>query len=205
MALVDTVANLDRGRRSLWLMPGVPEFPFRDVGLQRIRGGLLDPLVRSAPNLKIDVPAGPGVDFARGFSFLGLATSRGTVEQGSAFELVLHWRLEDLAAVASDALTVTLVLADEDGTAPTGRDGLPLVEQKRPLAGGLSLDGYASSDAIAERASLLVPRTIEPGTWWLWVSIRDGEKWLELPDGRLFTRAGPLEVTPRTRPLWTLP
>lgn len=205
LALADTVSNLDGGRRSLWLMPGVPDFPWEEVGLQRIRGGLLDELVRSRPNPRIDLPTGPGVDFARGFSFLGFGGCRRDVEQGAAVDIELHWRLGDLASVTSDSLTVTVVLAGEDGTAPTGRDGLPLVEQKRPLAGGLSLDGTVPGDAISERASLLVPRTIEPGTWWLWVSLRDGEDWLELPDGRLFTRAGPIVVTPRKRPLWTLP
>ncbi len=77
--------------------------------------------------------------------------------------------------------------------------------RRRPLGQGLDLSGYAPGDVIRESVSLLVPRSVEPGSWWLWVSLREGEELFALPDGRLFARAAPIEVTPRVRPLWTLP
>ncbi len=57
---------------------------------------------------------------------------------------------------------------------------------------------------IRERVSLLIPRTVEPRRWWLWVAVREGETWFELPDGRLFTRTASIDVEPNDLPLWQL-
>ncbi len=111
------------------------------------------------------------------------------------------WKLGERTAAER---TVTVVLADETGTSPTGADGLPLVEQRRPLGRGVPLDDYGAGEVIRERVSLLIPRTIEPGRWWLWVAVREGETWFELPDGRLFARAAPIDVEPNDLPLWHL-
>jgi hypothetical protein len=100
---------------------------------------------------------------------------------------------------------VTVVFADATGDAPTGSDDLPLLELKRPLGQGVPLTSYAPGQVIRETVDVLVPRSIEPGVWWIWISLREGERWLELPNGGLFARALSVRVNPRVRPLWTLP
>ena len=59
MAVTATVAGLDAGTRSLWLMPGVPDSDWQALGLTRLHGGVVDALVRGVPDLRataLDAP-----------------------------------------------------------------------------------------------------------------------------------------------------
>ncbi len=205
LAVTETVAALDGGSRSLWLMPRVPDNPWHRLGLTRLQGGLVDALVESPPALHAAAPdRAPLADFQGGPQLLGVSTRSHAVESGTAVVVDYTWRVRDVQALG-EAPIVTTVLADSSGASPAGRDGMPLLEQRRPFAYGRSPSSLEPDQVVHESVALLVPRAVEPGAWWLWVSVRDGEDWMELPDGRLFARGAALEVTPRTTPLWTLP
>ena len=178
--------------RPVVLWPDVPDLDWASAGLYRVRGGVLDRLLPSPPDLRRGadgvwpsyVPLGDALAF-------GGARVRSAATPGSTVEVEYHWELR--GAAPPDAQVVGL-LARADGTLLPDANGRAVLRDAHPLGLGVPLDGYAPGERFRETVELLLSRDAPPGSWLLWVGVHQRERWLPAPGDRAFIPAAAIVV-----------
>jgi hypothetical protein len=190
---------------SVLLWPDAPDADWGSVGLLRIRGGVVDRLTATPPELRrSDAPPETAMTrFGDAVEFAGARIEPQAVAAGGLVRARYFWRR--LGSGPSPRLDVLAVLADAQGDLITGRDGTAAFRELHPLAQGVPLASLDAGELFVETLDLLVPRDTPPGRHTLWVALRRGDDLLATPGGGGFAPAAPLEIRAPLAPLWTLP
>jgi len=211
MAVAVAAAQQQGGRRPLLLWPEAPDLDWSALGLFRVRGGIVDRLLREPPDLRAPraKDASPTrerspIAFRGGPALVALDARRAgrpaRIAAGTPLELEYRWRLGE--ASGNGPLSVTTLLAHPNGDVVEASKGAPVFAREHPLGQGAGLARYRPGELIAERRLVLVPRAVAAGAYSLWVGLRAGDRWLPLDDGRAFAPALQLEVLPPRPALW---
>lgn len=190
--------------RPLFMVSGVPDFDWSDVGLVRVRRGLVDQLVATAA---AHLPAGrvddePLATFEAGPVLLSSQVGRRRVEAGDPLPVSVRWRVPD--GMASRGLSVLIVAGDETGTLLQADDGRPLFAQSHPLGQGVPLDASDQQGGWLESVALALPRSLPPGVTSLYLALTRDGAYQPTADGRAFVALGSVELAQRTRHAWGL-
>lgn len=203
-----TLAAMEDGRRPLAIIPQADDMEWKQMGLFRLRGGVIDPLLRAAPDLRIPagtagVPSEGGALFGRKFRLLRLDVPRGELGSGDLFNLEFFWRTE--AEGGLDSSEVVVVIADSKGEIARLPGGVPLLWSTHPLGQGTDIGGFPPGTLLREELILQVPRHLPSGVWSVWVGVRREGVWLAGEGDRVFFPGAEIHTVRRPWPLWTLP
>lgn len=117
------------------------------------------------PSARLDVPFGDAV------SLVGLSTEPEVARRGDVLQMSYYWRLE---APAEEDLQATVFFTDGDEAVQL-RQGFPLWWQSRELGGSLyPTSKWGVGEIVREEYYVLVPRTVEPGSYYVRVRVHDG-------------------------------
>lgn len=206
--IVSTVTATAAGLgRPLFIVPEAPDIDWGEIGLIRVRRGLVDQLIARGSGR---LPIGPSpvealARFEDGPLLLAARLGRSTLEPGDATPVQLEWAWPgDAADEGRAAWQVWIVSGDADGELLAGIDGRPLVDHAHPLGQGIAVDGGVGGDAWLESIALVMPRSLPVGPVSLFAALmRDGSL-VPTRDERAFVRLGTIELTPRIRAAWQL-
>jgi hypothetical protein len=178
--------------------PGWDEF-----GLHVIeRGGLLE-IVRDPPDIRVPTAvAAKGSLFRNGLELLGVRVAKEDVRQGDIIEVDYTWLVR---GVPLKMVRTVTVLGDAEGQAPTDAEGRERFEESHSLGLGTDLNLLSPGEAFRERVTIEVPYELPPGSWTLWVGLREELGLAERVDGASLTAEAVLNVSEGTRKLWVLP
>jgi 4-amino-4-deoxy-L-arabinose transferase-like glycosyltransferase len=190
---------------SVLLWPDAPDADWGSVGLVRIRGGVVDRLATTPPELRSsDAPPRTAMTrFGDAVEFAGARIEPPAVEAGGLVRVRYFWRR--LGSGPGPRLDVLAVLGDAEGDLVTGVDGTAAFREMHPLAQGVPLESLGAGELFVETLDLLVPRDAPPGSHALWVALRSGDDLLPTDAGGGFAPAAALEIRASGARLWTLP
>lgn len=200
--LLDVTAVAASLGRPLFLVPGVPDERWSEIGLVRVRRGLVDQLVPAAAGRLPagDPPERPLAAFRNGPVLRSAALRRPRVEAGDPLPISLEWAWP--AGASSMPLTVVIVAADAEGRMLEDDDGRPLLVHEHPLGQGIESPEGAPQGPWLESVALLMGRVLPPGPTSLFVALERDEGLQPTLDDRVFVRLGEVEVVPRQRAAW---
>lgn len=190
--------------RPLFMLATSPDVDWEELGLVRVRRGVVDQLIAlGSGRLPIgSLPEGEVARFENGPVLLAARVGRGRIEPGDATSLQLEWAWTGEGE--PEDWTVWVVAGDAEGRMLEDERGVPLLDHTHPLGQGVSAAPDASRTPWLESVALVLPRDTPEGSTSLFAALtRDGELVPTLDD-RAFVRIGTIDVAPRTRSAWRL-
>jgi hypothetical protein len=202
-ATLEVMQRLGGRTRALVALPVAAGSGWDEFGLHVIeRGGILE-IVRDPPDIGVPTAAAAeGSLFRNGLELLGVRVAAEDVRNGDIVEVDYTWRVS--GAKWEELRTVT-VFADAEGQAPTDAEGRVRFEESHSLGLGTDLDLLSPSEAFRERVAIQVPHELSPGSWTLWVGLRDEFDSVPRIDGSSLAAEATLNVREGARELWALP
>ena len=190
--------------RPLFLVASAPDVDWSELGLVRVRRGVVDQLI-TAGSGRLPVRALPDDSLARfenGSVLLAARVGRGQVEAGESTSLQFEWAWTGTGDPAD--WTVWVVAGDAQGGLLEDASGTPLLDHRHPLGQGIPAEPTAPGTPWLESIALVLPRELPQGQTSLFAALsRDGSL-VPTDDGRAFVRIGTIEVGARTRSAWQL-
>jgi hypothetical protein len=187
--------------RPLFLVPGVPDFDWEEIGLVRVRRGLVDQLVaRDAGRLPVvERPDAPLAAFREGPVLWAARIGEERVEAGDPTRVELEWSWP--AGVTPHPSSVVIVAADEAGRPVESASGAPVLAHTHPLGQGIEEEAVDAAP-WRESIALLLPRALPVGATQLFLALQRDGGFEPTRDERVFVRLGELYIEPRTRAAW---
>jgi len=188
--------------RPLFVVPAVPDYEWSEIGLARVRRGIVDQLVPAgAGRLPVaDAPPQPVARFRAGPTLLAARLRDTHVEAGAPARIELAWS----AATDETDAVVRLMAAEPDGTLIEGPEGAPVLAHQHPLGQGVEPAVDGADVRWLESVAVIVPRDLRPGTASLYLALARADAMQPTADGRVFVEIGRVEVQPRVRAAWQL-
>jgi hypothetical protein len=140
--------------------------------------------------------------FRNGLELLGVRVAKKDVRQGDIIEVDYTWLVR---GVPLKMVRTVTVLGDAEGQAPTDAEGRERFEESHSLGLGTDLNLLSPGEAFRERVTIEVPYELPPGSWTLWVGLREELGLAARVDGASLTAEAVLNVSEGTRKLWVLP